>query len=457
MQPYDYSTRGMDPAKALLDGMAFGQQQRIGEQNIAVSQQGMDLAAAQEGRAQTQFGQQNTMFDQSQQDRATMLRDGAAARAQALQMQQDQADLYDKVASGNVTSADFMAFSTKYPDLANEMATIWDGQTKERKDADVSNIFKAGAAIKAGKPEIAVKMLEDRADAADVAGDKTEADLSRYMAEAIKADPAAGLTTLGMLLHSVDATASDTLFGVRQDRSVQSAQPYENGTIVTIFTNGDQQVTDAAGTIFEGQAALDAVKAAQDNEAAARGANSAAVTGGKLNTEIQLAGTAEATKEAGKQSITKSGEAYDALGKVNANILTIDEAVAAIDAGANSGAIARYFPNITSASASLENSMNKLGLDVIGSVTFGALSEGEMKLAMETAVPRNLDEPDLKAWLLRKKAAQEKASDALYNAAVYLGTPGNTLATWVASRPKKVDAPPVRRTVEELMLEAGKQ
>ena len=47
-------------------------------------------------------------------------------------------------------------------------------------------------------------------------------------------------------------------------------------------------------------------------------------------------------------------------------------------------------PSVTEASASLENAMNRMGLDVIGSVTFGALSEGEMRLAMDTAVPRGL-------------------------------------------------------------------
>jgi hypothetical protein len=78
--------------------------------------------------------------------------------------------------------------------------------------------------------------------------------------------------------------------------------------------------------------------------------------------------------------------------------------------------------------------MNRLGLDVISSVTFGALSEGEMSLAMETAVPRNLDEGALREWLLDKKAAQEKAAEALYQAAVYLGKPGNTLAKWLAEK-----------------------
>jgi hypothetical protein len=183
-----------------------------------------------------------------------------------------------------------------------------------------------------------------------------------------------------------------------------------------------------------------------------KGAGAAATAGGRLATEIDMGGQAEASKEAGKQAVAKSGEAFDALSKINSNITTIDSAIAAIDQGANAGAIAKYFPNITSASASLENAMNRLGLDVIGSVTFGALSEAEMKLAMETAVPRNLDDVALKDWLIKKKAAQEKASDALYEAAVYLGKPGNTLSKWMEQ--KRGEAPP-SDDLDALMSEVG--
>ena len=434
-EPFNYSINAVNPVDAMFGGMQFGQQQRQGEQNLAIGAQNMGLAASQEQRAQTQFGQQNTLFEQGQQDRATSIQAAMEAKAAAKKLQSDLLGLSQKVQLGEATSADFSAIAALHPELTDEMSKMWDGQTAERKSNDVANIYKAAAAIKAGKPEIAISMLDARAEAADAAGDKQEADTARALAAGIKADPSAGLATLGMLLQAVDEKASVELFGVgNSKRSVQSTLPYENGTTVTVFNDGTKEVKDAAGTLIEGQAALDAIAAAQANEAQARGDNSAAVTSGKLQTEIAMGGEAEATKEAGKQAIAKSGEAFDTLGKVNANIATIDTAISAIDAGANAGAIAKYFPNISASSAGLENAMNRLGLDVIASVTFGALSEGEMKVAMETAVPRNLDEPALKQWLLEKKAAQEKAADALYQAAVYLGKPGNTLAKWLETR-----------------------
>jgi len=100
--------------------------------------------------------------------------------------------------------------------------------------------------------------------------------------------------------------------------------------------------------------------------------------------------------------------------------------------------IYNMIPNVTLASGQLETAMNNMGLDVISSVTFGALSEGEMRLAMETAVPRNLPPEELKKYLQNKKSAQIKAKAALTKAATYLSNPANSLNTWLqeqASRP----------------------
>jgi hypothetical protein len=230
-------------------------------------------------------------------------------------------------------------------------------------------------------------------------------------------------------LQAVDPDSAVSVFG--EAKKVQSTQPYANGTTVTVFTDGTKQVTDAAGTVFSGQEAIDMAKAAMDSEAEQRRANAKGATGGKLATEAELGTAAEAAKEAGKVAVTASKEAYDSLQKVRKNISNVQTAIDALDNGAAAGAIEKYFPDITTASASLSNAMNQLGLDVIGSVTFGALSEGEMKLAMETAVPRNLDGPQLREWLVSKKSAQEKAAAALREAAIYLGKPGNTLSTYL--------------------------
>ena len=49
-----------------------------------------------------------------------------------------------------------------------------------------------------------------------------------------------------------------------------------------------------------------------------------------------------------------------------------------------------------------------MGLQVVSSVTFGALSAGELKVAMDTAVPPNLDNKQLAKWFRDRQAAQTK-------------------------------------------------
>ena len=60
------------------------------------------------------------------------------------------------------------------------------------------------------------------------------------------------------------------------------------------------------------------------------------------------------------------------------------------------------------ASSRFDNVAQRMGLQVVQSVTFGALSAGELKVAMDTAVPPNLDNKELVAWFQKRKDAQLK-------------------------------------------------
>ncbi|MDZ7905171.1 MAG: hypothetical protein U5N55_04910 [Cypionkella sp.] len=404
----------------------------------------MGIQQRAEERAQTAFGWagEDRQIAAQDRERAIAAEQQAAAeqRAQAEAMQGDLLGFAEGLADGTAGFESAAALMFKYPDMATQIQSVYDGQTAERKASDVRGLLQAGQAITAGRPELAIELLEEYAVAAENSGNKMEADLARAQAGIIKADPNAGLASIGLILSSLDEDAAKLLLGEGSVSEVQSTVTLDDGTTIVTFKDGTKEVSDASGTVMQGQAAIDAVRAGQEYGATVREQNAAATATGRLETEIDLAGEAAGVAEAGRQAIAKSGEAFDALGKVNANISTIDTAIAAIDEGANAGAIAKYFPNVSAASASLENAMNRLGLDVIGSVTFGALSEGEMRLAMETAVPRNLDELALRQWLVDKKAAQEKAADALYQAAIYLGKPGNTLATWLEEKSTTAEA-----------------
>ena len=99
--------------------------------------------------------------------------------------------------------------------------------------------------------------------------------------------------------------------------------------------------------------------------------------------------------------------------------------------GAETGPLAARLPSFRTATLELENMRRRLGLDVISAVTFGALSEAEMKMALSTALPTELDGPELVAWAKNKVNAQEKLKNYLEEQAIYLSKPGSSPAGWV--------------------------
>ena len=119
--------------------------------------------------------------------------------------------------------------------------------------------------------------------------------------------------------------------------------------------------------------------------------------------------------------------------RIEGGIRNIDRAISALDKGAKTGAIQRFLPSVTAASKELEQIKNVLGLDVIGSVTFGALSESELNLALDTALPTGLDEPELKDFLQRKREAQEKLLDYYQDQVSFLDD-GGSIADFLESR-----------------------
>jgi hypothetical protein len=143
-----------------------------------------------------------------------------------------------------------------------------------------------------------------------------------------------------------------------------------------------------------------------------------------------MGGEASRVSEEGKDIAELARTNLEAASKVGGNISNIDSAINALQRGADAGTIYNNMPRLDEASASLQNAMHRMGLDVIGSVTFGALSAGELRLAMETAAPRNLNSEELLKWMQRRREAQVKARAGLLEAAEYFAN-GGSVAGWV--------------------------
>ena len=109
-----------------------------------------------------------------------------------------------------------------------------------------------------------------------------------------------------------------------------------------------------------------------------------------------------------------------------------------IEEGAKAGILQKYMPSFDAATSEFRAIANRLGIEVINSATFGALSETELALALETGFPRNLSGDELIKWIDGKIAAQTKMSQALYNKARSL-TSGITYSSFIQNHGRKDD------------------
>jgi len=151
------------------------------------------------------------------------------------------------------------------------------------------------------------------------------------------------------------------------------------------------------------------------------------------DTESTIAGRKEFGKLTGASRAKKIDVGFEQIGNIDKNIRNINRAITAIDEGASTGAIeSRFFPTLTKATAQLEQVQRELGLDIVSSVTFGALSEGELDLALQTALPTKLEPEALKEFLINKKESQSKLRSYYQEQIEFLDN-GGTVAGFLRS------------------------
>lgn len=145
---------------------------------------------------------------------------------------------------------------------------------------------------------------------------------------------------------------------------------------------------------------------------------------------------AEAKKRgegAGKLASSTIESGFKKIGSINGNLINLDRAIAALDRGAGTGAVEKLFPSFKAATVELNQIQKELGLDVVGAVTFGALSQGELDLAKDVALPTGLNEPELREWLNRKKEAQTKLRD-YFNEQMQFLDQGGSVPEWIQQK-----------------------
>ena len=131
---------------------------------------------------------------------------------------------------------------------------------------------------------------------------------------------------------------------------------------------------------------------------------------------------------AAEESIRRGAEFADQARSMRSNISTLRE-ISGLLSGAKgeiprTGPIWDKLPDITASASRLNQLKNQAGLGIIQNTTFGALSEGELKLALDTALPTNLEATELRKWVNDRIRAQEKMANELEKAGIYYSQGG---------------------------------
>lgn len=161
-QPYDYSLNIPNPTEKLLQGLQVG--------NVI-----------------SQMGEQSL------------------AKERALQNVEKQkriiADLFD---NPNRTASDYERAMLNLPELKDHFKTAWEMHSKEQQKHSLQEVSEVHAALINGKPDVAIGVLERRAEALENSeGLEDQAKAVRAQIEAIKINPDIALVNTGMMLGSV--------------------------------------------------------------------------------------------------------------------------------------------------------------------------------------------------------------------------------------------------------------
>ena len=410
--PYDYTLKGESPIMAGLKGFDIAQQQRQ--------------------RAMYMDQQRAAMEEQQRQ------------RERQQQYRQDLMALTDNPFS---SAEDYIKLQSTYPEAMEAIKQVQQGRSKEQLQGDVEQIQKVGSALAAGKNDIAKQQVMNYRNALENSGRGNEVQSMDNILEMMDENPGVVSAELNKyLLAQMGPEAFTDYFkqiqmGAGQTRAIRS-ETYPDGTSLKVMNIGPPEIWSPTGEKLTGQAAADAILKAQEyGSELAKKINFNRETG-KLEGQKDLKATIEGQVQSAKEAEKKRTEFFNQYQTIQENILTLDEGIAIIEKGLAEGKdlglgpIRKYFPAWGATAQRLKNVTDRMGLDVVSSVTFGALSEGELKMALRTAKPPDLKGRDLVQWMRDRKSAQEKLAAYLSEAANFIGSPKegggiNTVADWM--------------------------
>lgn len=339
-----------------------------------------------------------------------------AKRQKVKEMNDDLAALAE---NPNKTPEDYEAVMIKYPTISEHLQLPLDSLTDRQKEAHQARTLNVFNALESGSIDVAKKFLEDEVTASENAGLKAQADGAKAMLHLVENNTKGATLAAGFYLaHSMGAKE----FGkaMVKPKAVHASAVTTilgSGGSLGIRSDGTPEAHDEAGVLVEGQARLDMI--ARDQK----------LTQGRLQAKAALqVSTARKIEEIEKASDT-ADKAFGLVDKIRQNITNLREVVPLVGQGANTGPIVSLFPSFKAETIRLESLQKRLGLDVVGAAKFGALSAGELKLALAVALPVTLKGDALIEWVNDSITAKEKLATYYEEQAIFLQD--NSQADWL--------------------------
>lgn len=201
------------------------------------------------------------------------------ARLAQIQMQQELAALSS---NPNAGARDYAAFTLRYPALKDQLKQSWEMVGKDRQAGVQDMMTRSYAALSMGKPEIAERIMRERAEAMRNSGNEAGAKPHEMWADMIKENPGQAKHLGALMLSSIDPEKFATNFATlgAEGRAADEAPAKlaeANAKATTATEEARIAAPKAAATLTEAQAK------AQSAVVGAKFAESKAVADLKLN------------------------------------------------------------------------------------------------------------------------------------------------------------------------------
>jgi hypothetical protein len=189
---------------------------------------------------------------------------------------------------------------------------------------------------------------------------------------------------------------------------------------------------------YKGNAARTTQQAIKDVNLAMDGQIAADVEQKKQNVQLAMEPKRKQAVDEVEQKQAFKAETRKKMSSLQVQNRNLERAIALSKNGANTGWFNNLLPTFQAQTVALEHLQAEMGLDIVGAVTFGALSKGELDIALQTALPTDLSGPELVLWAKQRMQANKKLIGYLTEQINFINS-GGTVDEWVGKLEEKTN------------------